>query len=687
MGQLDTGQNVAGRYEVLSRLGSGGMADIYLAREIGAGQESRPVVLKRILPHLAERKDFVTMFLDEARIAGRLDHPNIAKVFELVMENGSPLQVVEFIEGVSFLDWMTLTQDQPVDFAVVVEALRQVCVGLSYAHRLDDTDGTPLNIIHRDISPQNLLVDTSGLVKLIDFGVAKAAIRTDRTQAGVLKGKYPYMAPERIKGIGEDQRSDLFSVGIVAYELTTRKRLFWRESDFQTLTAIVHEDVPSIRRIWPEAPAAWEKWLSKALHRDPDLRFESADEMAGWLGQLASVQGLEDGRVRLAELSRHLLRLSNESKLSGDDHVADTVAKAMTLPDLQAYFDEGTIPGEALPGETTAVDEPADVALRDTSPAPAYEEAQVDAVPIAEVIDEVIDDEVEPPAERRQELREWTARVHEDAGKKRPAVLPKTAREGAALSHIPQLDAIPVLAGMKTKTLPQCITYSLAVRRMRKARLEAIQALQWEAEKLEHERGELMLRLGQRLRHAAPQIDAGLARLLDALDARETSSTGVEMPLGLSRELREVNSQIPQLERDVADARAAGPEEPLAAAEAMLYFAQQRLAELEAKLPPESTQPTDPQIKGQREKLLTDLGRTALQHKAFSESAGDVYLALERCQSELEKCRSRGREEQHLLDVYERRPVAVAFLCVLIPLLSVLAVAALFALKASAGGG
>ena len=659
------------------------MAEIYLARAIGSDQEIRPVVLKRILPHLAERKDFVTMFLDEARIAGRLDHPNIAKVHELVMDGRTPLQVVEFIEGVSFLDWMTLTQDEPMSFGAVVEALRQVCVGLGYAHALSDEAGAPLNIIHRDISPQNLLLDTSGMVKLIDFGVAKAAIRSDRTQAGVLKGKYPYMAPERIKGIGEDQRSDLFSVGIVAYELTTRKRLFWRESDFQTLSAIVHEDVPPIRRVWPDAPTAWDEWLSKALARDPDDRFDSAEEMATWLAQIVSIQDLDGGREQLSGLSQRLMRVVNEMRLKGVEHDSDTVAKAMTLPDLQAYFSEGTATGEDSARDNTAVDDQPGAALRDTSPAPAYEDTQHDAVPIAEVVDETPESRVK----RRQELQEWTAQVQQKGGG-RPAISPKSSKNRSELSHLPQLAAIPDLTGLKTKTLPQCITYALTVVRMRKSRREAIQALQWEVEKLEREKGGLLLRLGRRLRHAAPDIDGHLAKLLDSYELQRGIPSGVGSSPSLVRARAEISAQLPELERDVAAARAAGLDEPLAAAEAMLYFARQRLAEIDLQAPTEaqakSEGRSDPQRGGQ---LLTDLGRAALQQPANFEQANDLYHALERCQGDLEKCRSRGLEEQRLLDEYERRPVTVAILCLVIPLLSILAVGALFAIKASGAGG
>jgi serine/threonine protein kinase len=705
MRKLSVGQIMAGRYEVLERLGCGGMADIHLARDLERPDHDPPVVLKRILPHLAEREDFVRMFLDEARIASRLDHPNIAHVHDLIQDGPIPLQVVEFVQGVSLLDWMTLTIGEPVDIGLILEALGQVCVGLDYAHRLADHDGSPLNIIHRDISPQNLLIDVSGMVKLIDFGVAKAAIRTDRTQAGVLKGKYPYMAPERIKGQAEDHRSDLFSLGVVGYELTTRHRLFWRSSDFQTLSAIVKEDVPPLRKVWREAPPAFEEWLARALARDPNVRFQSAGEMADGLLRIAHDLGLEGERPRLGQLARRLQELVTGKRMADAEEGADTVAKALTMPELSAYFEEGTATSRADP--KPFFDDNTPTALDDVTPAAFEPEPPPPEVPLARM---VADDPCEPslrpaaasgPEARRQELREWTARTQEATTQRPPAQRPPAQRPSlpageaqpqtcdeskGAISHIPQLSEIPDLGRRRTSTLFDCLSYALAVIRMRRARRAAIEALSWEVERLERERGELLIRLGKRLRDVASGIDPSISSKLDAFDRAEGRPP--ESPqTPLARELADIEARLPDLTDDVDKARQLGGE-PLEAAEAMMYFARVRVAEINAALGQERQNPTpppqiDPKIRERREKLLADLGRVAWHHRAFAERANDLYHPLDRCGRLLELCRARSLEEERAQGEFERRPVAVAFLCLLIPALSVAVLITLFALRAT----
>jgi len=275
------GPEKLGRYKLLTLLATGGMAEIYLARQTGIGGFERLVVVKRILPHLAGQERFVEMFFDEARIAAQLNHPNIVQIFDLGQDEDEYFISMEYLEGES-LGYLVREARRtgnflPVDVSAGIVA--QVCDGLDYAHKLTDESGKPLNIVHRDVSPHNIIVLFLGSVKLVDFGIAKAASKMHQTRVGTLKGKLTYMPPEQCLAQPVDGRSDIFSLGVVLWELLTRRRLFKRESEAAMIQAILTDIVPPVRQINPEVTPGLEKVVAKALQRDPEKRFQSAGEM------------------------------------------------------------------------------------------------------------------------------------------------------------------------------------------------------------------------------------------------------------------------------------------------------------------------------------------------------------------------------------------------------------------------
>ncbi|HEU4614040.1 MAG TPA: serine/threonine-protein kinase, partial [Kofleriaceae bacterium] len=222
-----------GKYLLLDRISVGGMAEVFKAKSYGVEGFEKIIAIKRILPTMGEDRDFIKMFIDEAKIAGQLAHANICQIFELGRIDGSHFIAMEYIWGKDLLQIQNrlrkTKQPMPINMACFVIA--KVLEGLDYAHRKRDQLGRPLEIVHRDCSPQNILISYEGEVKIIDFGIAKAASRSSKTQAGVLKGKFGYMSPEQARGRTLDHRSDLFNVGIVMYEAITGERLFAGSSD------------------------------------------------------------------------------------------------------------------------------------------------------------------------------------------------------------------------------------------------------------------------------------------------------------------------------------------------------------------------------------------------------------------------------------------------------------------------
>ncbi|MCC7072905.1 MAG: protein kinase [Deltaproteobacteria bacterium] len=345
------------RYELLKKLATGGMAEIFLAKQSGLEGFEKVVVLKRILPHLAQDEEFVSMFLDEARIAAKLSHPNVVQIYDLGKADGTYYIAMEYVSGRNVQHLIGKAQQRgemtPVEH--VCRILAGVCDGLHYAHSRKDYDGTPLNIVHRDISPQNILVSFAGGVKVVDFGIAKASTQLAQTRAGVLKGKYAYMSPEQVRGARVDHRSDLFAVGLVMYEMLTGVRAFERDSSLKTLKAIVQEKPLNPRELNPDVPMEVVKLLSKALEKNPDRRYKTAQEMQLALEDYLEASPKKSNNVRL---SRYMFDIFDDELnakdgtlvVKGIGEVIIPASQGMNLvPKLEEDVDHNTLSAALLP--------------------------------------------------------------------------------------------------------------------------------------------------------------------------------------------------------------------------------------------------------------------------------------------------------------------------------------------------
>jgi serine/threonine protein kinase len=292
-----------GRYHVVKRLAAGGMADVLIARTDGIEGFQRHVVIKRIHAELLEEPRYVKMFLDEARLAASLHHHNIVQVNDIGQECGEYFFAMEYVHGE---DVRTLLVDaskrgEQIPLEHVITIITGAAAGLHHAHEQRGMDGTPLHIVHRDVSPANILVGYDGAVKVADFGIALAAHRAEHTQSGVLKGKVAYMSPEQCNCDPVDRRSDVFSLGIVLYELVTVRPCFAGDNDFMTMSAIVGGKLARPSTFRKGLPPALEAIIMKALARDAAARFQSADELRRALEELAAAEGLRNSATALAD--------------------------------------------------------------------------------------------------------------------------------------------------------------------------------------------------------------------------------------------------------------------------------------------------------------------------------------------------------------------------------------------------
>jgi serine/threonine-protein kinase len=297
-----------GEYTLLKRLAVGGMAEVYVAKTKGIGGFEKQVAVKVIHPRYSEDEHFIQMLVEEAKISVLLTHVNIAQTFDLGRHAEQYYIVMEYIEGADAYRVMRKSAEQkramPID--VVTYAVAEMCNGLDYAHRKRATDGSPLNIVHRDISPQNVLVSFSGEVKLVDFGIAKAASRSEQTEAGVIKGKYYYMSPEQAWGDPMDHRSDIFSTGVVLYELLTGRMLYTDDNIVVLLDKVRKADIAPPEKRRPSIPKELSDIVMKALAKSPDDRYQSAQELAQALSNFLYNANPTFSAARLGELMGQL---------------------------------------------------------------------------------------------------------------------------------------------------------------------------------------------------------------------------------------------------------------------------------------------------------------------------------------------------------------------------------------------
>jgi serine/threonine protein kinase len=270
-----------GKYYLYDRVAVGGMAEIFKAKMYGTDGFEKNMVVKQILPQYARNREFVEMFIDEAKITVSLSHGNIVPVFELGQIDGTYFIAMDFVDGKNLGELLDASVESNALFSIphALFVASEILSGLDYAHRKTDERGNFLHIVHRDVSPQNILISFEGEVKIVDFGIARAATKVHATQSGVIKGKFGYMSPEQALGKDVDARSDVFAAGILLYEMLTLERLFYSETDVVTLDRIKRADVPTPSKINPKLPPQLDAIIFKSLALDPAQRYQSAGEM------------------------------------------------------------------------------------------------------------------------------------------------------------------------------------------------------------------------------------------------------------------------------------------------------------------------------------------------------------------------------------------------------------------------
>lgn len=295
-----------GKYLLLERIGVGGMAEVFKAKTFGAEGFERLVAIKRILPHLVEDDDFVSMFIDEAKIAVRLQHPNIVGIHDLGRAEGTLYIAMEFVPGRDVRAIYEFEQKRRgvTSIGVACHIVMKMCEALHHAHFATGPRGEPLQVIHRDVSPQNVLLSFDGEVKVADFGLAKARGRMVQTQAGVVKGKLAYMSPEQLRGDEIDHRVDVFGLGIVLFELLTGQRLFLGPTDMDTLRRVYDATVPPMRELNPSVHPDLEAIVRRALAKDRDERYGTALELHDDLQYFVYANGCYGGGAALRNYLR-----------------------------------------------------------------------------------------------------------------------------------------------------------------------------------------------------------------------------------------------------------------------------------------------------------------------------------------------------------------------------------------------
>lgn len=284
---------VLGRYELLLPIASGGMATVWVARSKGTRGFSKTVAVKTILPNLSDDPTFEQMFLDEASIASKIQHPNVAQIIDLGEQDEILYLAMEWVDGesLSTLSKFAKKDGNDIPMRIGLKIIAQACAGIHAAHELRDDDDRHLMLVHRDVSPQNILISSSGIVKIVDFGVAKALGRTGETSAGQLKGKVPFMSPEQAKGGQVDRRTDIFALGIILYRITTGVHPFLDDTDIKTMRNIISRPPMPPRVKNPQLPVELERVILKALQKDPAKRYATAAEMETDIEAVLSANG------------------------------------------------------------------------------------------------------------------------------------------------------------------------------------------------------------------------------------------------------------------------------------------------------------------------------------------------------------------------------------------------------------
>ena len=307
-----------GNYNLLEKVAVGGMAELFKARQRGVHNFEKTVAIKRILPHLSDNDEFVRMFIDEAKLAAQLSHPNIVQIYDLGKASGFYYIAMEYVDGRDLRSVLRKVREYklPMPEALAAAVIMKIASALDYAHRKRAIDDKELKLVHRDVSPQNILISYEGAVKLVDFGIAKAATKSTQTHSGALKGKLLYMSPEQALGEPLDGRSDIYSLGLVLAELLTGERCFQADSELGVLEKVRLGKVVDIRTVNPGISAEMGAILAKVLQKDLDQRYASARLLERDLKALLAKQGYEPSEHDLAEYVNTLLKGTREESES-----------------------------------------------------------------------------------------------------------------------------------------------------------------------------------------------------------------------------------------------------------------------------------------------------------------------------------------------------------------------------------
>ena len=326
-----------GKYFLVRKLAEGGMAEIFLAKQVGVEGFERNVVIKRMLQHLSSVTDFVNMFLDEARLATRLAHPNIVQINDLGHADGCYYICMEYLAGEDFSTLLRTSsrRKQFVPLSVSLKVLAEAATGLHYAHDFTDTKGNPMNVVHRDVSPSNIFISYTGQVKVLDFGIARAESRVTTTTAGIVKGKYQYMSPEQARSGQVDRRADIYSLGVSLYEACTNVRPFARENDLAILNAVLNSEFKRPRDVRPDLPEEIERIIMKALAPELSVRYHTAAAFALDLERYLQATSAGESTMGMAAFMAAFFGPDRVASKTRIDSLAELATKGVDVPGFE----------------------------------------------------------------------------------------------------------------------------------------------------------------------------------------------------------------------------------------------------------------------------------------------------------------------------------------------------------------
>jgi serine/threonine-protein kinase len=319
------------RYRVIDKIAAGGMAEVFRAESAGIEGFKKKVAIKRVLPHLSQKRKFMSMFLDEARLSAHLSHSNVVQVFDIGIGDDTYFIVMEYVDGADLkaIIEMLRKRGQPFPLEAAVYVATKICEGLAYAHDLKDGRGTPLGIVHRDMSPPNVLITRYGEIKITDFGLAKANNQLEKSEPGIIKGKFSYLAPEAAMGHDVDARADIFAVGIILWEMLAGRKLFLGESDYATVKLVQQANIPSLPEINHKVPPGLERIILRSLARDLNQRYGHALALAEDLNGFLYHHGQPVGAWDIARLVQQALDERQRQKPASANIIDQLIKQAL----------------------------------------------------------------------------------------------------------------------------------------------------------------------------------------------------------------------------------------------------------------------------------------------------------------------------------------------------------------------